>query len=269
MDPPTSYINKDWVEEQQFPQIHNIVLGRCSELLSAEIDANPDAVYLTDSMNRTALDWATALAQLPDMRLLIDRGSPLNTMDVSGRTTVLHAVDSHDDDALRMVLEAGADPNPRLPKGLFRSSPLTAATFGGLVAMIKLLLKYGAEVDACNPEGRTALHTAASMQNVECAKILLDHGADMGCISSNGRSPLTTAVVYNNHAVLKLFIDRCDTSRLEGLRLLSMAAESASRFQMRTALLPAAKPFGHEQTMMKHWIMHSRISAVSCHVDSK
>jgi ankyrin repeat protein len=225
LNPPSTY--RDWAEEQKFPLIHNIIFGRSSQPLTAELDSNPDAVHVTDAMGRTALDWATALAQLSDMRLLIDRGSPLNTIDVSGRTTVLHAVDSHNDDALRILLEAGASPNPEVPKGLFRSSPLTAASFGGLVGMIKLLIKFGAKVDACNPEGRTALQAVASMQNVECADILLTNGADLGYISSNGHSPLTTAIIHNNHAVLKLFIDWCDTSRLKGLQLLRIIAESA------------------------------------------
>lgn len=97
------------------------------------------------------------------MRLLIVRGSPLNIIDLSGRTTVLHAVDSHNDNALRIVLEAGANPNPEVPKGLFRSSPLTTASFGGLVGMIKLLIEFDAKVDECNPEGRTALQTVTSM----------------------------------------------------------------------------------------------------------
>jgi ankyrin repeat protein len=227
LNPPSTYTYRDWPEEQQFPLIHNIIFGRSSKLLRAELDDNPDAVRVTDAMGRTALDWATARAQLSNMRLLIDRGSPLNTMDVSGRTTVLHAVDSHNDDALRIVLEAGANPNPEVPKGLFRSSPLTAASFGGLVGMIKLLIKFGAKVDSCNPEGRTALQAVATMQNVECADILLTYGADLAYISSNGHSPLTTAITYNNHAVLKLFIDRCDTSRLKGLQLLPIIAESA------------------------------------------
>ncbi|EMD97585.1 hypothetical protein COCC4DRAFT_148962 [Bipolaris maydis ATCC 48331] len=227
MQPPTSYIHTDWVEEQRFPQIHKIVLGRCSESLSVEIDANPNAVNLTDAMNRTALDWATALAKLSDMRILIDRGSPLNSIDVSGRSTVLHAVDSHNEDALSMILEAGADPNPEIPGGLFRSSPLTAATFGGLEGMVKRLLNHGAKVDACNPEGRTALHTVASMQNVECARILLDHGANLGLVNSKGFSPIMTAVVHNSHAVLKLFIDRCNADCLEGSQLLPVIAQFA------------------------------------------
>jgi ankyrin repeat protein len=228
LNPPSTYAYRDWTDEQHFPMVHNIVFGRSSKQLRAELDDNPDAVYCTDAMGRTALDWATALARPSDMKLLIDRGSPLDTMDVSGRTTILHAVDSHNDDALRIILEAGANPNPEVPEGLFRSSPLTAASFGGLAEMIKLLIKFGAKVDECNPEGRTPLQAVvASMQDVECADILLSHGADLGSISSNGHSPLTTAITYNNHAMLKLFINRCDTSHQKGLQLLPIIAKSA------------------------------------------
>jgi len=93
--------------------------------------------------------------------------------------------------------------------------------------MIELLLKWGAEVDACNPEGRTALHTVASRQTVECAEVLLTYGADMHLVSKTGYSPFTTAIVYNNHSVLKCFITRCDSSHLEGLRLLPLIARYA------------------------------------------
>ncbi|KAI4172142.1 MAG: hypothetical protein LQ346_008655 [Caloplaca aetnensis] len=210
LNPPST--ERDWIEEQQFPQIHNIIFGRSSKLLKAELDDNPDAVRVTDAKGRTALDWATARAQLSDMRLLIARGSPLNTMDVSGRTTVLHAVDSHD---------------PKVPKGLFRSSPLTAASFGGLVEMVKLLIEFGAKVNECNPEGRTALQAVASMQNVECANILLTCGADPDYISKNGHSSFATAIMCNNHAVLKIFLDWSHASRLKWPQLLPFIAEFA------------------------------------------
>jgi ankyrin repeat protein len=225
--PPSTYVKRDWIVEQQFPLVHNIIFGRSPKPLWAELASNPDAVGVKDAMGRTALDWATARAQLSDMRLLIEYGSSVNTMDRSGRTTALHAVDSHNDDALHMVLKAGANPNPEVPNGLFRSSPLTAASFGGLVTMIKLLIEFGAKVDACNPEGRTALQAVASIQNVECADILLTNGADLGYISRNGHSPLTTAIIHNSHAVLKLFIDRCDISHIKELQLLCIVAESA------------------------------------------
>lgn len=199
----------DWVEEQNFPLVHRIIFGLSSKSLATELDENPHAVYLTDAQNRTALDWATARAQLEDMALLIKYGADPNNMDVTGRTPVLHAVDSHEVNSLRVILEAGGNPNPTYPKGMFRSSPLTAAGFSGMPTLLKLLLDFEADVNACNPEGLTALHSIAHTHNTECAVLLLEYGADLNAMSNNGRTPLTTAIIHNNHPVLQLFMDRC------------------------------------------------------------
>ena len=219
---------RDWFEEQQFPEVHKIVLGRSSsKLLMTELDDNPFAVYATDAKGRTALSWATARAQLGDMRLLIARGSLPDTMDINGRSILLNAVDSSNNEGLRIILEAGANPNPVVPEGLFRSSPLIAAGIGSKLEMIKLLIEFGAEIDATNPEGWTALQAVIKAQNVECANILLTRGADLGYISKNGHSALTAAITYNSHAVLKLLIDGYHTKHLKGLQLLPIVAGSA------------------------------------------
>lgn len=208
------------MEEQNFPLIHRIIFGLSTKALITEVEESPHCIHVMDAQGRTALDWATARAQLEDMKLLIKHGASPNVMDITGRTTVLHAVDSHSDEALRIVLAAGGNPNPKMPKGVFRSSPLTSSGFGGLAGMLRLLLQFGAEPDAINPEGYTALHSIAATHNVDCALILLEWGADLNAVSTNGRTPLTTAIIYNNHPVLKLFVDRCyeyvTTARLKG-----------------------------------------------------
>ncbi|TKA67158.1 hypothetical protein B0A55_09982 [Friedmanniomyces simplex] len=229
LNPPIKYAAIDWPEEQQFPLAHRIILGRSRKALSAELQDNPGAVRVKDVMGRTALDWATAQAHLYYMKMLVDYGSPLNTIDTGGRSTILHAVDSHNVDAVRILLEAGADPNPTVPN---RSSPLNAASFGGLVDMVELLIKFGADVDVCNPEGLTALQAIATVQNAasatQCANILLDHGGDLSHISNNGRSALATAIIHNSHDVLVLFIERYDTgSHLGSPQLLPFIAEFA------------------------------------------
>jgi ankyrin repeat protein len=239
----------DWIEEQQFPLLHEIVFGLSSCSLEAVLKENPNAVHATDTEGRTALDWATARAQLSDMRLLINHGSDVNSMDRSGRSTILHAVDSHDDEAVRILLEAGADPNPKVPEGLFRSSPLKAASFGGRAEMVKLLLHHGAEIDAYNPEGHTALHAAVITQNVECARILLEWGASVEDVARNGRTPLTLAIIHNSHAILKLFVDR---RFKEGPQVLAVIAEHAdaetmsiigSSLPLKLSLNPAVDGF--------------------------
>ena len=210
----------NWVEEQNFPLVHRIIFGLSTKSLAAELDENPNAVYLTDAQNRTALDWATARAQLDDIALLLKYGADPNNMDITGRTPVLHAVDSHNTPCLRLILEGGGDPNPTMPKGVFRSSPLTAAGFAGMPELLKLLLDFDANPKASNPEGLTALHSVARTQNVECARLLLEYGADLNAISGSGVTPLSTAILHNNHAVLRLFVDQgydyIATARLKG-----------------------------------------------------
>ena len=221
----------DWLDEQNFPLVHRIVLGLNSKSLAAELKENPHAVYLTDTQDRTALDWATARMQLEDIALLIKCGADPNNMDVTGRTPVLHAVDSHDAGTLRVILEAGGNPNPIYPKGMFRSSPLTAAGFAGMPTLLKLLLDFEADPNACNPEGLTALHSVARTHNTECALLLLEYGATLNAASRNGQTPLTTAIIHNNHRVLQLFVDRCHeymtTMRFDGPEILPVIAEHA------------------------------------------
>jgi hypothetical protein len=199
----------DWLEEQNFPLVHRIIFGLSSKPLETELKENPNAIYVTDAQGRTALAWATARVQLQEMTILLQHGADANNMDITGRTPVLHAVDSHDPACLRLILTGGGNPNLRPPKGLFRSSPLTAAGFAGETSLLKLLLDFGAEPNARNPEGLTALHSVARTQNLECALLLLDYGADLHAAANDGDTPLTTAIVHNNHPVLKVIMDRC------------------------------------------------------------
>ena len=160
------------------------------------------------------------------MRLLIAHGSDSDEIDFQGRSTVQHAVDSHCSQALRIILESGGKADPEIPKNHKRSSPLTSASFGGLAGMTKLLLDHGANISASNPEGRTALHSVARSQSVECAEILLGAGADMNEASSNRCTPLMVTIRYNAHTILNLFLSRC-TGVLNGSQLLPTIAEYA------------------------------------------
>ena len=67
------------------------------------------------------------------MKLLVDRGLPPDSTGASSRTTVLHAVDSHNDDALRFLLRLAQIPTPRYRKAYFAvARSLQLASFGGL-----------------------------------------------------------------------------------------------------------------------------------------
>lgn len=68
----------------------------------------------------------------------------------------------------RFLLERGADPN----------HCLWAAAYWDDVAMIRLLLKHGAEVDPVT-EGETPFLSAVKVSHFRAAQCLLEHGADV------------------------------------------------------------------------------------------
>ncbi len=218
----------DWIDQQNFQSIHDIIFGIKSTDLRDELAQNPGAVFIKDAKGRTALDWATARGQVSIMELLLQHGSNPETIDCQGRTTLLHAVDSHNVDAVRIILEAGANPNPIIPQCVFRSPPIVAASAGGLTKVIKLLIEHRANINACSPEGLTALHWAVINRSPECARLLLDNGADLSYATEGRLSPLMTAIQRNSHEVLKLFLNEHNTTSIS----VSTIAQYADRVTM-------------------------------------
>lgn len=73
------------------------------------------------------------------------------------------------------------------------STPLHCAVWKGHVDAVRLLLDAGADVHALNHNdhwGDTSLHAAAHSNNRECVELLIRHGADVNAQDAAGRTPL-------------------------------------------------------------------------------
>jgi NAD(P)-dependent dehydrogenase (short-subunit alcohol dehydrogenase family) len=105
------------------------------------------------------------------------------------REVGLHeAIVGGDLQAVRELIEAGADLNVREPSG--GSSPLiTAATFGQTEAA-KALIEAGADLDQQNNDGSTALITAAFFARADIVEALLAAGADKSIRNNAGSTAL-------------------------------------------------------------------------------
>ena len=94
---------------------------------------------------------------------------------------------------VRWLLEQGADPN--LPsQNDFRVSPHHSAAAISHVPLARLLLAHGAEVNAKQASGVTALHSAAHNGQLELAQLLVEAGADLHARMDNGLTPLSMAL---------------------------------------------------------------------------
>ena len=103
----------------------------------------------------------------------------------------------------RLLLDRGADVNERA-KTRFRNTPLLVAMLTGEYDVAKLLLDRGADVLVRQSLGFTAMHEAALLGRNDIIQLLLDHGAEVNSRTDDGRSPLSEAVRGNRAETIEL-----------------------------------------------------------------
>lgn len=122
---------------------------------------------------------------------------------IYAKDTALHvAAAGHRVEIARMLLSAGADPNAATNHRW--SQPLHYAADGYLenrfwnpqrqVAMIRLLLKAGADIQGQDKNGATPLHRAVRTRCAAAVKCLLDAGSDPTLKNKPGSTPFHLAV---------------------------------------------------------------------------
>ncbi|MFO8012432.1 MAG: ankyrin repeat domain-containing protein [Phycisphaerae bacterium] len=126
---------------------------------------------------------------------LLEKGAPLNP-DVNVPPLVLAA--SRGRTAIgRMLLECGASPDQ---VGFRHDNPAIAiAAWFGHPRFVRLLIDGGAEIEATDIGGDTALMDASKRGQVECVEVLLDAGADVNASNRFAETALHQAA-RNGHA---------------------------------------------------------------------
>jgi ankyrin repeat protein len=103
--------------------------------------------------------------------------------------------------AVEELLSNGADPNAVATNGS-KLAVINSAAASRNAELVKMLLREGANPDAQQNGGFTALHAAAQHNNAEMAKALLDAGADASLRTDDGK----TAAEMAGPDVLKLLM---------------------------------------------------------------
>ena len=139
------------------------------------------------------------------LRLLLDAGANPNAQDAEGRTPLHHAAGAGRLDACRALLSKGADPHTRDLQG---GTPLMAAAEQGHAPVLAVLLSKGASPRDARPDGTTALLLAAVNGHEDAARLLLDRKADANARSGGGRTILMDVLLAGRTAVARLLIAR-------------------------------------------------------------
>lgn len=130
-----------------------------------------------DDLGRTPVSVALLRGELDIAKLLLEKGADCPEY-AGGNVPLLYCmIEWHDMDAVRLMLENGANPNLEysLPDGR-KVTPLIHSLHHNLKGVLELLADYNADPNVeCNYV--TALDYAASQNDVFSARVLLKHGA--------------------------------------------------------------------------------------------
>ncbi|KAL8773444.1 MAG: hypothetical protein Q9209_001547 [Squamulea sp. 1 TL-2023] len=154
-----------------------------------------------DSSGETALHCASRNGDKTVVELLLSYGANVMKKDTRGWGALDWAVIEGKDDIVKILLEHGVDAEAN-----GRNKALFLAAEEGHATTVEMLLDNGAEVDAKDWLGSTALDFAAPGGYETTVRVLLQHGARLDLRDTQGNSVLHWAVPHE--AVTKLLLDR-------------------------------------------------------------
>ncbi|KAM9316826.1 ankyrin repeat and SOCS box protein 3 [Gastrophryne carolinensis] len=141
------------------------------------------------------------------LKLLISSApskSYIKSKTFEGESALHLAAKSGSSRCTELLLRAGADPSD-LTNDL--TSPLFLAVESGHAAVIRLLLKYEANIDGTHSFSRwNPLHQASFMERTDLIQLLLENGADKECQDDFGITPLFIAAQYGKYESLNLLL---------------------------------------------------------------
>ena len=149
--------------------------GRSADAVKLLLDHGAAIDATEPQGGQTALMRAVAEKRSDIVRLLIERGANVNTRSKGDFSPLLFAAQQNDLESARVLLTAGAEIDTSSPD----ASPLLLAASAGFHELEVLLLDKGANPNAVDFNGYTALHYAALRRNSqEVAKALLQRGSN-------------------------------------------------------------------------------------------
>ena len=193
---------------------------------------------------RTPLYVAAMLPSgAPSVRMLLEVGSDVEAQTLLGATALFPAATTSAE-ITKLLLDHGANPNARAKTG---ATPLLMTSGADVIG---LLLARGADARVRTKTGETALMEAAIRGDVAGAKLLLDKGAEVNATDHRGYTALLLAAQYDGDSpelVRLLLAHGADVSAAaEGETALSLASKRGETevTKLLRALVPASRSTG-------------------------
>uniref|UniRef100_A0A8C3XC95 Neurogenic locus notch homolog protein 1 n=1 Tax=Catagonus wagneri TaxID=51154 RepID=A0A8C3XC95_9CETA len=159
----------------------------------------------TDRTGETALHLAARYSRSDAAKRLLEASADANIQDNMGRTP-LHAAVSADAQGVFQILirNRATDLDARTHDG---TTPLILAARLAVEGMLEDLIGAHADVNAVDDLGKSALHWAAAVNNVDAAVALLKSGANKDMQNNKEETPLFLAAREGSYETAKVLLD--------------------------------------------------------------
>jgi ankyrin repeat protein len=184
--------------EQFYSAIRENNLAQLKALLDRKASAD-----VADDHGITPLMYAAEVGSVDAMRVLIDRGADVNAQNAFGSTALMWSVS--DPSKVRLLLDRGAQVNLIAKSG--RSALIVAAFTNPSAQVVRLLLAKGATVRIMDRRHVTPMNAATFGNDTATVRLLVDAGADIETPDTFiGLTPLMNAAGNRNVEAVKLLV---------------------------------------------------------------
>lgn len=140
-------------------------------LLEARADPN-----MTNDNGNTQLGDLVASNRIQAVRFLLESGADAESVDAFSRTALYRAAENGHSTICFGLMQWDADPNVVVNEG--ESTPLGEAAANGHIDAVRVLLQGGANIEGMDSRERTPLFRAAAEYESHVCRVLLDFGAN-------------------------------------------------------------------------------------------
>ncbi len=164
--------------------------------------ATPAAANTEDKLHSRPLHYAAIYGSVDSVRILLEAGADPNARDQQGATPLIYAAWNYE--KTRLLVEKGAVVNTASKTGV---TPLMiASSVHGNVATVRYLIAHHADARATDQLATDALLIAGLKSDPETERVLLENGADPRHSDKAGFTALDGALAYADFTAAKLLL---------------------------------------------------------------
>ncbi|ORX76248.1 ankyrin, partial [Anaeromyces robustus] len=140
------------------------------------------------------------------VKIFLDYGDDLNLLDNFNNTPLHYACTYNMIDVANILLQ-----NPKIDVDIkccqSRITPFLCAAYNKNIEMMELLLEYGANINACDINGSSALFNLCKDENKNIFQFLLNHNINVKIQDKSGMTILHSIAIANQKELMQLILD--------------------------------------------------------------